>query len=195
VSRRIALMLGTIAVVLAACSVEGQRSATRVPPEEVPFQLLSQTTTTLGGTTTTAPANDSVHLYFVRDGELAPVVRESTAANPQSVLDLLAAGPTKGETENGLRSALVPELASIVELVGNVVTIDLNEEFSSLAPTEQRLALAQITFALAQLPEIEEVKFLVAGQAASVPRGDGSSTDGPVGPADYQNLAPSVTGS
>ena len=36
---------------------------------------------------------------------------------------------------------------------------------------------------------------LVAGQAASVPRGDGSSTDGPVGPVDYQNLAPSVTGS
>ena len=40
------------------------------------------------------------------------------------------------------------------------------------------------------LPSIDDVRFLVAGQQASVPRGDGSSTDRPVTPADYAVFAP-----
>jgi spore germination protein GerM len=191
VRRRSAGLVAAIAAVsvLAACSVRGQSSATRLKPEEVPFQLLNQTTTTIQ-TSTTQPANDTVQLYFVRDGLLAPVTREGVVADPQSVLVLLSAGPSDSESDQGMRSALVPELAAIVDIIGDVVTIDLNEEFSSLSPTEQRLALAQITYALTQLPPIDQVRFLVAGQAASVPRGDGSSTDGPVDQSDYEALAP-----
>ena len=48
----------------------------------------------------------------------------------------------------------------------------------------------QITFATTQLTAISTVRFLVAGQPASVPRGDGSCTDGPVSPDDYSDFAP-----
>jgi spore germination protein GerM len=89
-----------------------------------------------------------------------------------------------------LRTALVPDLTQIIAVDGELVTIDLDAEFNALAPTEQRLALAQITFAMTQIAAINRVKFLVAGQPASVPRGDGSSTDGPVSPADYNEFAP-----
>ena len=189
---RTVVVLGIFAVATVGCTVPGEDSATRIPPDEVPFQLLDQTTTTttiVDASTTSAP-DDSVVVYFVREGRLANVTRDSTAADPASVLARLVEGPSEAESEAGLRSALVPELAQIVDIVGDVVTIDLNEEFSSLAPTEQRLALAQITFSLSQLPAIGEIRFLVAGQAASVPRGDGSSTDRPVTPSDYGELAP-----
>jgi len=194
VTRRSAVVACCIAfaAVVGGCSVPGERSASRIPPDEVPFQLSDQTTTTttIPNASTTIAPDDSVVVYLVRDNLLIPVMRDSTAANAPSVLARLAQGPTDAETNDGLRSALVPELAQIVNDTSDLVTIDLNEEFSSLAPTEQRLALAQITYSLAQLPGIDEIRFLVGGQAASVPRGDGSSTDRPVGPNDYIEFAP-----
>jgi spore germination protein GerM len=121
----------------------------------------------------------------------SPVVNRGIApADPATVLALLANGPSQAETDAGLRTALVPDLAQIIEIDGELITIDLDGEFNALAPTEQRLALAQITYAMTQLAAISKVKFLVAGQPASVPRGDGSSTDGPVSPDDYTDFAP-----
>lgn len=188
--RRIVLGAAAACSILAGCSVATQDSAVRVPPDQVPFQLGSQTSTTLVTTETTEVARDEVQVYLVRDERLAAVRRDAVAPDAQGVLSLLALGPTQAETDEGLRSALVPDLAAIVDVGEGVVTIDLAAAFTELAPTEQRLALAQITFSVAQLPSISEVRFLVAGQAASVPRGDGSSTDRPVTPDDYQDFAP-----
>ncbi|MEO7398212.1 MAG: GerMN domain-containing protein [Ilumatobacteraceae bacterium] len=175
-----------------ACSVSSEDSAVRVPADQIPFQLANQSTTTttdVASATSIAPSDD-VEVYFVRDDRLAVVERDAVASDPQGLLSLLALGPSAAESAAGLRSALVPDLASIVGIGERVLTVDLAAGFTELAPTEQRLALAQITFSVTQLPAIAEVRFLVAGQAASVPRGDGSSTDRPVTAQDYQELAP-----
>ena len=85
---------------------------------------------------------------------------------------------------------MVADLAEIVGTEGDLITIDLADEFSALAPTEQRLALAQITYAMTQLPALIRVEFLVAGNRRASPVGDGSATDRPVSPVDYEEFAP-----
>ena len=181
--------LSLSALSLAGCSVPSEDDAVRVPAEDVPFGLSATTTTSSSGVITD-PVNQTVQVFLVLDDRLAVVDREASSADPPTVLGLLAQGPSPAETAAGLRTALVPELAVIVSIEGDLITIDLDGEFSALAPTEQRLALAQITFAMTQLDAIDMVGFLVAGQPASVPRGDGSSTDQPVSPTDYSEFAP-----
>ena len=100
---RVVLAFGALAVTVVGCTVPGEDSATRIPPDEVPFQLLDQTTTSttiLDASTTSAP-DDSVVVYFVRDGRLAPVTRESTAADPTGVLARLVEGPSESEPDQG----------------------------------------------------------------------------------------------
>jgi len=183
------MLLVTASMLVVGCTVPSQESATRVPARDVPFQL-TETTATNAGTVPVTVANLTVKVFLVRDNRLAVVNRGAAPADPANVLALLAQGPSQAETDAGLRTALVPDLAGIIELDGELITIDLDGEFNALAPTEQRLALAQITFAMTQLAAISKVKFLVAGQPASVPRGDGSSTDAPVSPDDYSDVAP-----
>ena len=190
VSRASRVVAVTIAAGLfVGCTVPAEDEASRVPADNVPFQLLDPATSAASTTTPAAP-EQTVKVYLVADDRLAIVNRVTTASDPQGVLALLALGPTESETASGLRTALVPDLATIVEVAGSLVTIDLDGEFSTLVPTEQRLALAQITFAMTQLEAILEVRFLVAGEPSSVPRGDGSSTDQPVTPVDYAEFAP-----
>jgi spore germination protein GerM len=179
-----------VSIAFAGCSIAPESSARRVPPKDVPFQLVQTTTTQFGATTTTILQVQEVNVFLVRDGRLAPVARKAPGPTAESVLSLLALGPTDTESASGLRTALVPDLAALVEVEGGLVVIDLAAEFTEPTPTEARLALAQITYSLTQLGGIDRVRFLVAGQEASVPRGDGSATEQPVGPADYGQLAP-----
>ena len=110
------------------------------------------------------------------------------------MLACLVEGPSEERDRIGLRSALVPELAQIVEINGDLVTIDLNEEFSSLrAHRTTARAGADHVLRWRSCQSIDEVRFLVAGQAASVPRGDGSSTDRPVSPDDYSRARADLT--
>jgi hypothetical protein len=188
VGRRIAVV-GLCAALLASCSVEGEQNASRVASEDVPFNLLDETTTT-NPSSSSEPITDISDVYLVRDDRLRVVTRSEDAFDAGTLLELLAAGPTDEEIAEGIRTALVPDLAVVTGAVADVVTVDLSAEFSALAPTEQRLALAQITVTLTQLPAVSAVRFLVAGDDVSVPRGDGSSVERPVTPADYAELAP-----
>lgn len=187
-NHRVTAIVAAAIIAISGCSVESEDSATRVPAGDVPFQL-AKTTPADSGTAPSA-ADIAVNVFLVRVDRLAVVSRGTSPADPANVLALLTLGPSQAETEAGLRTALVPDLADIVDIDGDLITIDLDGEFNSLAPTEQRLALAQITFAMTQLQAISRVRFLVAGLPASVPRGDGSSTDAPVSPDDYSDVAP-----
>lgn len=177
-------------VVATGCSIGGQGSATRVRSGDVPFNLLDETTTVPPGTIATATTLSDVNeIYLVRDDRLRAVERPEDALDADTVLALLASGPTEDEIVAGIRTALVPDLAEVTGATGDVTIVDLTEEFSSLAPIEQRLALAQITFTLTQLPAVSAVRFLVAGEDASVPRGDGSTVERPVTQQDYEDLS------
>jgi spore germination protein GerM len=181
------LALGIVS--LSACSVGSEDAANRVAPEDVPFDLLDVSSTS----TSIVPSTGSMvvrEIYLVRDERLRVVTRPETAVNAANLLSLLAAGPTEQEIAAGVRTAVVPELAQVTDNAGDTVVVDLAAEFSSLAPAEQRMALAQVTYTLTQLPAVSAVRFLVAGQEVSVPSGDGSSVDRPVTPQDYPEVRP-----
>lgn len=177
-------VVAAAALLCAACGVPSEQSAQRVPAGQVPFQLAD---TTAPGTTEGVGRPDELPLYLVRDDRLVAVSRVVVPADAETALAQLAQGPTPNEVDLGMRTALVPDLATTVEDEEGLLVVDLDEEFTSLAPIEQRLALAQITLTVTQFGR-DAVRFLVAGQPASVPRGDGTAIDRPVTRDDYAEL-------
>jgi hypothetical protein len=183
---------------LVACGIPAQTGATRVDDKAVPGGLLeTPETTAVPETTARRPASVPARIYLI-DGELLRGVRRTVAdGTAMTLIDSLLVGPTDPEVDDGIRSALVSdEVVSSTELRGRTLAIDLRAEFADAPPTEQRLALAQLTFTATEDPLVNSVAFTLEGEPISVPRGDGTTSDGPVRRADYEALAPpSTTGS
>jgi Sporulation and spore germination len=188
---RVALVLLTLHW-LAACGIPTEDGATRVDDAAVPGGLLEpEETTAVPETTARQPATVPASIYLI-DGELLlGVERTVSDGTAMTLIDSLLVGPTDAEAEDGIRSALVSDdVVSSTELRGRTLAIDLRAEFADAPPTEQRLALAQLTFTATEDPLVNSVAFTLEREAISVPRGDGTTSDGPVQRADYQTLAP-----
>jgi spore germination protein GerM len=126
------------------------------------------------------------------DGDhLVAVDRSVSSRGAAALIDSLLEGPTDEEATEGIRSALESaDVVSSVDQQGRQMAIDLTPAFTETPPTEQRLALAQLTFTATEDPVVREVAFTLDGEAISVPRADGTTSDGPVRRADYRSLAP-----
>ena len=132
------LFLVALVLVAAGCgksSSNGGRGTTTsaVPPPATP------TTTTA---TTNAPQPKlAIHVYFVRDGRVAPVRRlvPSTPAVGQSALDELSRGPTTDERAAGL-------------------SISNGEADLGELTHVSQLAEAQIVYTLTQFPTVRKVR-------------------------------------
>ena len=145
----------------------------------------------VSSTSSPTPPAAVTTVYFVRDEHLAGATRSVSAADPASVLAALVGGPTAEEEQSGLRSALVSdEVVNSANRLGSTVAIDLAGPFTDATASEQRLALAQLTYAMTEIPGIDAVTFTLDGEPTSVPRADGSASDGPLHRADYQLLGP-----
>ena len=190
---RVRPLLRVIAVaagvaVVASCGVPKDSTATKVAPKQVPFDLLNRNR----GATASDTAGDAASVFFAKSGRLVAVARRlAPAASPQVVLNMLRAGPTNGEVETGLRSALLGQnVARVVSVVAGTVTVDLRAAFSSLPSADQSLALAQLVFTLTGRPGVGQVRFTLDGQATDVPLSDGSLVRRRVSRDDYSGVAP-----
>jgi spore germination protein GerM len=186
-----ASLAGTaIAWLLVACSVPAEDRARVLQPSDVPFDLVEpkQVSTTNAGTTAVAPT--SAAIFLVRGDRLTEVARDPVDT-AEALLEALLAGPTTAESETGVRTA-IPSVEAVrsVDVSGDTATVDLAAQFADTPASDQRLSLAQLTFTLTSRPEIRRVVFTLDGEGANVPRGDGTTVDGPVGRADYASLAP-----
>ena len=148
------------------------------------------------------PTEDQVRLWFVREGQLVPVLR-SVAEPPdsQGYLDLLVSGPTPQEEQEGVRSAVVsvvtgePLVVTAEEAGVNPPPLDDDEEAIVLSPEfrevnaeEQTLVLGEVVTTLA-VGDIKEISFIDEdGKPLGVPAADGRLRNGPVTPADYASL-------
>jgi hypothetical protein len=148
------------------------------------------------------PTEDQVRLWFVREGQLVPVLR-SVAEPPdsQGYLDLLVAGPTPQEKQEGVRSAVVsvvtgePLVVTAEEAGVNPPPLDDDEEAIVLSPEfrevnaeEQTLVLGEVVTTVA-VGDIKEILFIDEdGKPLGVPAADGRLRNGPVTPADYASL-------
>jgi hypothetical protein len=125
--------------------------------------------------TTPVPASSQGHpaptlaTYLVSRGRLKQVARAGTPAkaSAQGVTETLLAGPTSAERGAGLSSAIPAgtRLNSVDIGFDRIAHVDLSREFLSgggSAPAQLRVA--QLVYALTQLPGVTGVLFSVDGQ-------------------------------
>lgn len=175
------------AALLASCGVPSDASARRAEDDDVPFDLLSPTTTT----TTPVPADGTgdATVCLTLDGSLLAVSRPTGGDRSlDSLLELVTAGATEGEAKVGLRSSVDGAVVDAVSRSGSTATVSLAEEFAELPGDEQLLAVAQATCTLTSQPGIDGVRFRLGNEPVDVPVQGGSLVGRPVTRDDYGRL-------
>jgi hypothetical protein len=184
--RRTAVVVG-LAVLAGACGVPADRNASVTDDADVPYDLLSPTTTTLlagepvGGETTICLEIDGLLLSLGRDRDGDPPLDDDLA--------LISAGPTEGEASLGVRNVLEggdPVLE--VRRTRDLVEVELSDEFVDLPANQQLLAVAQITCTLTSQPGIARVSFRLDERELEVPLQGGELVGRPVTRTDYADL-------
>lgn len=174
-------------LLVAACGSTTETSSTTgasttvVVTSTVPDSTVPGTTAPDTSAATTLPPTDepAVALYFVRGEVLTVVGRSIGTWDATAVMQALLAGPTAAEATAGVRT-LVPAGTEVlgVTVEGNAATVDLTAEFESgggsLAVT---LAIAQVTYTLTQLPDVDEVWFRIDGAPRDMLTGEGVMVD------------------
>jgi Sporulation and spore germination len=176
----VALLLGATTAGLAGCGVGAQSQPQALNPKTVPYGLLGPGRSPRTSVPSIVSARVTMYLEG-SNGRLVPVHREvGWPASIAAILGQLAAGPTARESNRGLvspASAVGPFAVGPVR--NGVVQVDLPVSFENLDGQEQTVAAAQIVFTVTTFTGVKGVRFLVGGQAAQVPNGNGSLTPGP----------------
>jgi Sporulation and spore germination len=182
-------LVGAASAGLAGCGLGAQSGPQALNPKTVPYGLLGPGTSP----STSVPHLVSARVTMYLEGsneQLVPVHREvGWPATIAAILGQLAAGPTAHESDRGLvspASAVGP--FAVGRLRGGVVSVDLPLSFENLDGQDQTVAAAQIVFTVTTFSGVTGVRFLVAGQPAQVPNGNGSLTAGPSTRTDYLAL-------
>jgi hypothetical protein len=179
-----------LSIGLAGCGLGAQSAPQPLGLKTLPHGLLgpaSPPSTLLRGR-----ASARVTIFLEGSNEhLVPVRREvPLPATLASILRMLVAGPRRSESDRGLvspASSVGPFAVGPVHK--GVVSVNLPVSFENLEGQDQTVAAAQIVFTATTFSGVEGVRFLVGGQAAQVPNGDGSLTPGPSTRKDYSVLA------
>jgi spore germination protein GerM len=181
-----------------ACSVNSGSEFVEVDQSEIPFDLSAPETT---ATTTTVPLAtqttvagtiyELADLYFIKNNQLLKVQLEiGGPTNPQNVFAALIAGlPDPAHTK--VTTLLPANLTAIIDVQGGVANVNLQSGIlDALTPSQQRLAIAQISLTLTSQPGIGQVTFSVNGKPIGVPRGKGdiAAAGTPVAFDDYKML-------
>jgi germination protein M len=201
---------------LGACGTEGTGGSTTteqpalsttVAPPSTTTTLPPTTTTTEPATTTTtvAPAPVGHVVYFLLEELeaesggpfLVPVYRESMVGPSGSlVMESLLAGPTPDESSGvPSMSTAVPEGTELlgVEIEAGTATVDLSSDFDDGGGSFSVFArIAQVTYTLTRLPDVERVTFMLDGEPVTVFSGEGIEINGPQTRNDYQEFLPFV---
>lgn len=184
-----ALPLAVAVLAVAGCGVEADRFPRNIPAQEVPFDLLTPTSSTV----VSVPRETSAaQIFLLSNGRLVTVPRQVAAPSTVgTVMASLVQGPTPEEADRGLTSAVDRETRVLsVEIVNGTAVINLSEAFSRIGVRDQISALAQVVFTATALPDVNRVQVLLDGAAVLVPRADGTSTDAPLRRSDYPGFAP-----
>lgn len=177
-------MLGALA---ASCGVPVDREATQIPPEDVPYELLDATTTSV---VPDAPEGGDTSICLTLESAVLAVGRSRDGSSPlDSLLDIVSAGPTEGEAGLGLRSALTgDEPVLSVRRADGGAEVELGADFAELPADQQLLAVAQMTCALTAQPGVARVTFLLDDRQIEVPVQGGSLVSRAVTRDDYARL-------
>ncbi|HEV7720042.1 MAG TPA: GerMN domain-containing protein [Iamia sp.] len=180
--RRTVLVLLGVVLPLAACGI---------PTDDEPRPLADVTAST-EAPTVPEDADATAAVYLVRDtNRLEAVPRGLTSAkSPETVVEALLAQPSDEELEAG-RSTSIPLGTTAIEVTqdGDLVAVDLSDEWETLVQPGALLAYAQVVLTLTDLNGIERVRFLVGGKAVKAPTINQGDLD-TVTAQDYAGLDP-----
>lgn len=179
---------------LAACGVPNESEPRALEADEVPEELASGATTS-----TTAPDPDApsrqVEIWFLADELLQPEFRElEVGEGAAGAVAALLDGTTEEERAAGVSSS-IPAGTELLgtELEGDRLTVELSEEFNTVAGSELRNAVAQIVYTATGYPDVGRVRFRVDGDLVDVPVA-GGGTESVVTRSEYESLVPPVIG-
>ncbi|MDH6514865.1 hypothetical protein M2163_008160 [Streptomyces sp. SAI-135] len=155
--------------------------------------------------TSTAPATPSrpggtqrqvrASVYFLHGEKISPAPRTVTPpATAAGALRALLAGPNRFERAHR-RTTAIPSGTALRSVVvqRHVATVDLSGRYDDGGGSlSMRARLAQVVFTATRFPAIEKVRFEVDGKPVTSFGGEGIVLNGPVGRADFEELAPLV---
>lgn len=177
-------------VLIAGCRVPDDSSPREIPASQVPFDLLTPSTSAPPATSPVPTVDGNV---FMVSGDRLVAVPRSVPA-PLSLGSLLAGlvqGPTRGELSRGYSTAVGPQASVLsAQMVDSSAVIEISDSFAGIGLQQQILGLAQIVFTASEFPGVQDVRIQINSQPATVPRGDGSVTSDPLTRSDYAALAP-----
>jgi spore germination protein GerM len=180
----------------AGCGIPADEGPRAVPDEKLP-ENVDDGVAAADGETMLAD------LYFTRfDGErggdvlvtierAVPTSGSSSTPTPATVLQALLAGVLDDDEGADRIVTKIPantDLASQPELVGSVLTVDLNSAISGVQGDGALFAYGQMACTADALDEVGAVRFTVEGESVAPPAGDGESSAGPLTCDSYANL-------
>ena len=188
-SRLMLLVLAVFGLVgVAACSIQPEASPSDIPPEDRGVFGEPATGDEAAGT-------DRIHLLAPNDPDepqrLRAVSRD-VPSTPSGLLTSLFAGPNADERDQRLDTAIPNDIELLsTRLVGQLLTVDVNDIFGELTTEGLRLAVAQIVTTATELDSVQAVRLLIDGGERVWPRGNGELTAEPLTAFDYPGLVES----
>lgn len=197
-----------LALLLAACGIEGAEDTTTTSATPTPTTTSMVTTTTVAPTTT-VPEETGFVVYYLLDelGDqqlgpyLVPVYRSVVGMAPETApvytaMELLLAGPTQDETD-GIPRILtaVPAGTALLGVTVNdgVATVDLSGDYDDGGGTASMFArLAQVVFTLTAIDGVDSVAIAMDGEPVTEFSSEGIELSGPQARSDYYDLLPPV---
>ncbi len=183
-----------VAATLASCGIPTDTQARGIEPPP-PYQDF-YATPTAPSPDPTGPATVGTYpevLCLTRDGALVEVTRHlDEQPTVAELAEHLVAAPSPEEKEQGLGSTVVPLLFEPPVVTDGLAVVEFGEGLESISQDATLTVVAQIVCTLDQHPDVTAVAFTNDGVTASVPKGDGITTDLPVTREDYVILLAST---
>lgn len=181
---------GALLLAVAGCGVPTGGEPQVITATKVPYGLAAPTPSA-PSTATGTPVPFAPQVYFLRkDGSLAGQGRDLPGSisvdQLPALLEQLAAGPTDGEREKGLSSALPPGTKlTVISQTDGVATIEIGGEVDAPSGDGSRRAVAQLVLTATSLPGVRAVQLSRDGQPADAPLPSGALTSAPLTATDY----------
>ncbi|MDA8309764.1 MAG: GerMN domain-containing protein [Actinomycetota bacterium] len=187
--------LGAAGLLLAACGIPTQPSATPVSAHQIhPRRTVSEPTSS---PCTKSGCTRAAVFFLAPDGRLQPVVRVvPSPPKTATVVGALLAGPTTSERAHGFSSALgsrIRLLSSDQTAKKRTVTLNFNADFGTLEGERWILGVAQVVSTVTSIMPGVGVIFEIAGAQTEVPLETGALWTGPVHEAQYASLLTTTT--
>jgi spore germination protein GerM len=136
-------------------------------------------------------ATEAVIIYLIQGPDLIRRTRlTSPPLTPESLLGIVASGPTAGERDAGIRSALgsIPLVVNSLTMTDRSMVLDLAIGFAELPGEEQTLLIGQIVLSLFENFPVTTIEVTLAGAPTSVLGPGGEVIERVILPSDFRPL-------